>query len=140
MEDYVEWQGEDKKTVKRINKLLKDIERNVYTGIGKPEPLKCEFTGWWSRRIDDVNKLLYRALDDGIEVMQCRYPMGREGSSVDRKVINRHNIQKTPNLLVTNGLEFAIIGFIIFRNIAERSSGRCCADIAGQGWSRRQGG
>lgn len=71
--DYVWWQGEDKKIVKRINKLIKDIERNAYTGIGKPEPLKYEFAGWWSRRIDDTHRLVYRVLDKSIEIMQCRY-------------------------------------------------------------------
>ena len=58
-DDYLYWQGQDKKTLRRINQLLQDISR--YTGIGKPEPLKHELTGYWSRRIDDV-----------IEVLQCR--------------------------------------------------------------------
>ena len=71
--DYVWWQSEDKKTVKRINKLIKDIERNGYTGIGKPEAMKYEFSGWWSRRIDETNRLVYRIVSDSIEVMQCRY-------------------------------------------------------------------
>lgn len=72
-DDYVWWQGEDKKTVKRINKLIKDVERHGYTGIGKPEPLKHEFSGWWSRRIDDTNRLVYRIVNDAIEIMLCRY-------------------------------------------------------------------
>lgn len=72
-DDYIWWQGEDKKTVKRINKLIKDIERHRFAGIGKPEPLKYEFSGWWSCRIDDTNRLVYRIVDDAIEIMQCRY-------------------------------------------------------------------
>lgn len=57
-EDYVYWQAQDKKTIKRINELIKDVKRNGYGGIGKPEPLKGEFSGFWSRRIDDVNRLV----------------------------------------------------------------------------------
>lgn len=72
-DDYVWWQGEDKKTVKRINKLIKDIKSHGYEGIGKPEPLKYEFAGWWSRRIDDTNRLVYHVIDDAIEIMMCRY-------------------------------------------------------------------
>jgi toxin YoeB len=59
-DDYLYWQTQDKKTLKRINQHLKDIERNGYAGIGKPEPLKGEFSGLWSRRIDEVNRLVYR--------------------------------------------------------------------------------
>ena len=59
-EDYVFWQTQDKKTITRINELIKDAKRNGYSGIGKPEPLKGEFSGFWSRRIDDVNRLVYR--------------------------------------------------------------------------------
>ena len=71
-QDYLYWQGQDKKTLKRINQLLQDISRNGYTGIGKPEPLKNDLSGYWSRRIDDVNRLVYRILGDTIEVLQCR--------------------------------------------------------------------
>lgn len=59
-EDYLYWQIQDKKIIKRINLLIKDIERNYYDGIGKPEPLKGNLSGWWSRRIDDTNRLVYR--------------------------------------------------------------------------------
>ncbi|WP_461256766.1 Txe/YoeB family addiction module toxin [Treponema sp. R80B11-R83G3] len=71
-EDYVYWQKQDKKTLKRINELIKEVERNGYTGIGKPEPLKYDLSGWWSRHIDENNRLVYR-LDDkgGIEILQC---------------------------------------------------------------------
>ena len=67
-QDYLYWQTQDKKTLKRINQLLQDIERNGYSGIGKPEPLKGDLTGYWSRRIDDVNRIVYRLFDDVIEL------------------------------------------------------------------------
>ena len=59
-EDYLYWQLQDRKTLKRINELLQDIDRNKYKGIGKPEPLKHNLSGWWSRRIDDKNRIVYR--------------------------------------------------------------------------------
>jgi toxin YoeB len=71
-DEYTDWQTEDKKTLRRINKLLKDIERNGYTGIGKPEPLKGDLSGWWSRKIDDENRIVYRLNDGVIEISQCR--------------------------------------------------------------------
>ena len=71
-EDYLYWQTQDKKTLKRINQLIKDIERNTYTGIGKPEPLKYDYLGCWSRRIDEVNRLNYRIEGDRLEILQCR--------------------------------------------------------------------
>jgi toxin YoeB len=71
-EDYVYWQGQDKKTLKKINELLQDILRNGYTGIGKPEPLKENLAGWWSRRIDDTNRLVYRIEDEQIIISECR--------------------------------------------------------------------
>jgi len=71
-EDYIYWQMQDKKTIKRINLLLQDAARNGYTGIGKPEPLKGEFSGFWSRRIDEVNRLVYRIKDDALEILSCR--------------------------------------------------------------------
>ena len=71
-EDYVYWQTQDKKTLKRINQLLVDIDRNGYKGIGKPEPLKHEYQGFWSRRIDEVNRLIYRIENNQVEILQCR--------------------------------------------------------------------
>lgn len=71
-EDYLYWQTQDRKTLKRINLLLQDISRNGYDGIGKPEPLKGDFSGWWSRRIDDTNRLVYRINNGIIEITQCR--------------------------------------------------------------------
>ena len=71
-EDYVSWQTQDNKTIKRINQLLKDAQRNGYTGIGKPEPLKGEFSGFWSRRIDEVNRFVYRINEGVLEVLSCK--------------------------------------------------------------------
>ena len=59
-DDYCYWQMQDKKTLKRINMILKDIQRNSFEGIGKPEPLKENLTGYWSRRIDEANRIVYR--------------------------------------------------------------------------------
>ena len=71
-EDYEYWQLQNKKTIKRINMLLKDIERGSFDGIGKPEPLKGELNGFWSRRIDDVNRLVYRVSKNTLEILSCR--------------------------------------------------------------------
>ena len=71
-EDYTYWQTQDKKTLKRINMLLKDIERGSFDGIGKPESLKGDLSGFWSRRIDDVNRLVYRVVDDVPEIVSCK--------------------------------------------------------------------
>lgn len=70
-DDYVYWQTANKKTLKRIHALIKDIERNAFEGIGKPEPLKYELSSWWSRRIDDNNRIIYRIIENRLEIMQC---------------------------------------------------------------------
>jgi len=70
--DYLYWQTQDKKTIRRINLLIQDISRNGCEGIGKPEALSGDLSGWWSRRIDDVNRLVYRLKDSRIEISQCR--------------------------------------------------------------------
>ena len=70
--DYLYWSTQDKKTLKRINQLLKDIDRNQFDGIGKPEPLKYELQGFWSRRIDDNNRLIYKIENDNIIILHCR--------------------------------------------------------------------
>ena len=70
--DYVDWQKQDKKTLKRINDLIKDTKRHPFTGIGKPEPLKGEFSGFWSRRIDGFNRFVYRLKDDSLEILSCK--------------------------------------------------------------------
>jgi len=72
-EDYLFWQGKDKATLKRINALLKDIRRAPFEGIGKPEQLKHNLSGFWSRRIDEEHRLVYAVQDDTIMVAQCRY-------------------------------------------------------------------
>ena len=71
-EEYMYWQTQDKKTLKRVNNLLKDIERGYFEGIGKPEPLKGDMSGFWSRRIDEVNRLVYRIRGDVIEIVSCK--------------------------------------------------------------------
>ena len=71
-EDYISWQTQDTKTIKRINQLLRDAQRNGYCGIGKPEPLKGEFSGFWSRRIDEVNRFVYRINEGVLEVLSCK--------------------------------------------------------------------
>lgn len=71
-EDYVYWQTQDRKTLKRINQLITDSLRDPFAGIGKPEPLKHILSGAWSRRIDDVNRLVYYVTDDRIVVLQAR--------------------------------------------------------------------
>jgi toxin YoeB len=71
--DYVYWQGQDKKTLKRINKLITDTKRSPFEGIGKPEPLKENLSGFWSRRVDESNRLVYAVNDSHIAVISCRY-------------------------------------------------------------------
>jgi toxin YoeB len=75
-EDYTYWQGNDPKMVSRINLLLKDVLRSPYSGIGKPEPLKHAFRGYWSRRIDSEHRLIYRAVEGEILIAQLRFHYG----------------------------------------------------------------
>jgi toxin-antitoxin system, toxin component, Txe/YoeB family len=70
-EEYLYWQTQDKKTLKRINKLLQDIERNGYNGIGKPEPLKENLSGLWSVKIDEKNRIVFRIDGENLEIWQC---------------------------------------------------------------------
>ena len=72
-EDYTFWQATDPKMVSRINQLLKDITRSPHSGIGKPEPLKHAFRGYWSRRIDSEHRLVYRTVEGGILIAQARF-------------------------------------------------------------------
>ena len=72
-EDYLYWQRTDKKTLKRINTLIKDIKRNPYSGIGDPEPLKYNWSGFWSRRITKEHRLVYAVEKDAISIAQCRF-------------------------------------------------------------------
>jgi toxin YoeB len=72
-EDYPYWQKTDKKILKEINSLIKEISRSPYEGTGKPEPLKFDLTGFWSRRIDQEHRLVYRVEKDQLHVLACRY-------------------------------------------------------------------
>ncbi len=72
-EDYLYWQKTNKKYLKKINALLKAIAREPYTGIGKPEPLKHLYQGYWSRRIDGEHRLIYRVKEDEIHIVKCRF-------------------------------------------------------------------
>lgn len=69
--EYLYWQTQDKKTLKRINNLLQDINRNGYNCIGKPEPLKGELSGWWSVRIDEKNRLIFKIENEQIKINKC---------------------------------------------------------------------
>ncbi|MCH6201061.1 Txe/YoeB family addiction module toxin [Aquiflexum sp. LQ15W] len=72
-EDYLYWQVTDKKTLKKINALIKEVQRSPFQGNGKPEPLKHDLAGWWSRRIDLEHRLVYRVENDSVFILQCRY-------------------------------------------------------------------
>ncbi|MDA2920380.1 Txe/YoeB family addiction module toxin [Desulfobacterota bacterium AH_259_B03_O07] len=72
-EEYLYWQKTDKKILKRINSLIREIQRNPYNGMGKPEPLKYALSGYWSRRINDEHRLVYRVTEDSIFIAQLRY-------------------------------------------------------------------
>ena len=72
-EDYLYWQSTDRQILKRINTLIKDIRRTPFAGIGKPEPLKHDLSGYWSRRIDKENRIVYKVTADAIIIAMCRY-------------------------------------------------------------------
>ena len=72
-EDYLYWQQTNKKTLKRINLLIKDIKRQPFDGLGDPEPLKHNWSGYWSRRIDREHRLVYKTKDEALIIVQCRY-------------------------------------------------------------------
>lgn len=71
-EDYLYWQTQDRKTLKKINNIIKDIQRGAFDGIGKPEPLKGELAGLWSRRIDEVNRIVYYEKENVIYIISCK--------------------------------------------------------------------
>jgi len=71
-DDYLYWQKQNKQLLKKINELIKDIERTPFKGLGKPEPLKNNLSGWWSRRIDDTHRIIYRVEKGNLEIAQCR--------------------------------------------------------------------
>lgn len=72
-EDYLYWQKTDKKVLNRINELLRDISRNSFSGIGKPEPLRHKYSGFWSRRINHEHRLIYQVRGDEILIVKCRF-------------------------------------------------------------------
>jgi len=72
-EDYLYWQRVDKKTIRRINTLIKEVQREPFAGIGKPEPLRHALAGYWSRRIDDANRMVYKVQNDSLLIAQLRY-------------------------------------------------------------------
>lgn len=72
-EDYLYWQAHDKQLIKKINALIKDCQRDPYAGIGKPEQLRHELSGVWSRRINDEHRLVYKITEDTIQVVSCRF-------------------------------------------------------------------
>lgn len=71
-EEYLYWQTQDKKILKRLNDLIRDIQRNCYNGIGKPEALKGNLSGWWSRRIDSENRIVYKQYENNIIIASCK--------------------------------------------------------------------
>ena len=71
-DEYLTWQEENKKLLRKLNKLIKDIERSPYDGLGKPELLKHDLSGWWSRQIDEPNRIVYRIKDGNLEISQCK--------------------------------------------------------------------
>jgi toxin YoeB len=71
-ESYLYWQGQDRKTLKRINKLIEETKRMPFEGMGKPEPLRENLSGFWSRRIDEINRLVYSVDDDYLTIVSCR--------------------------------------------------------------------
>lgn len=72
-EDLAWWIEHDRRTALRIARLIREVQRDPFTGIGKPEPLKHEYTGCWSRRIDDEHRLIYQVFDEKIRILACRY-------------------------------------------------------------------
>lgn len=72
-QDYLYWQSRDRKTPERINMLIKDIQRQPFDGLGDPEPLRHQWSGYWSRRIDREHRLVYKVTDSAIVIVQCRY-------------------------------------------------------------------
>lgn len=71
-QEYLDWQEQDKKTLKKINKLVKDIQRNPFEGIGHPEPLTGSLAGWWSRHIDEKNRIVYKFEENNTTILSCK--------------------------------------------------------------------
>ena len=73
MEDYLYWQAENKKLLRKINQLIKEIKKSPHEGIGKPEPLKFDLSGFWSRRIDHEHRIVYRVFEGSLHILSCRH-------------------------------------------------------------------
>ena len=97
-EDYVWWQTQDRKAIKRINALIKDTQRSPYEGIGKPEPLKNNLSGWWSRRIEESNRLVYKVKDDLLIIAECKKIMKTD-------TIEREDLQEIAVLFILSERE-----------------------------------
>lgn len=109
---YLDWQLEDKRMLKRINQLIKDIMRDPFQGIGKPEPLKNEFSGWWSRRIDETNRVVYRQQGDRLHYISRRYVVG--DIKINAKIKKRSYIifgNPTRSEIHIAAMSVAFIGF-----------------------------
>ena len=72
-DDYLHWQGSDRRMLERVNKLIREVQREPFGGVGKPEPLKHALAGWWSRRINDEHRMIYRVEGDVLQIAQLRY-------------------------------------------------------------------
>ncbi len=72
-DDYLHWQSSDRRMLERINKLIREVQRDAFGGVGKPEPLKHALAGWWSRRINDEHRMVYRVEGDVLQIAQLRY-------------------------------------------------------------------
>lgn len=113
--DYIWWQTQDRKTLKRINSLIKDIERNgLSDGMGKPEALRGDLSGFWSRRIDGQNRLVYRIAGVNIEIASCKSHYGDHSSSSDQQKTRRSS-QSVARLL------FLPLGFHVSTNLTQSS-------------------
>ncbi len=71
-QEYLDWQTQDKKTLRKINQLIKDIQRNPFDGLGHPEPLSGTLSGWWSRRVDEKNRIVYKPVGNHTTILSCR--------------------------------------------------------------------
>lgn len=71
-QEYTGWQEQDKKTLRKINRLIKDMQRNPFDGMGHPEPLSGNLSGWWSRHIDEKNRIVYRVAGENITILSCK--------------------------------------------------------------------
>ena len=72
-DDYLHWQSNDRRMLERVNRLIREVQRDPFGGVGKPEPLKHAFAGWWSRRINDEHRMVYRIEGDALQIAQLRY-------------------------------------------------------------------